>query len=247
MDEEGPWGREFRRDRHSGVVATVSADVSINSSLPDAEVTVTVLLQVISVRPKQRCKDQIRRLCPTGDLQLKQVPRVRVSFRTWTRSKYPVFGWASSQRGVKDSLGSWQRENSPTGDLVPALDCAADGVTDEVSDLRGRSQSYVARVQWKWRGQSFGWSPSCPRLCTRRGRRWVEDISIDNATIPESIDEVTTRKHIQERDACDDKITGSLVELVRPLLEDSSTGNARILKSDQWVAGQEHIQEPEVK
>ena len=38
------------------MVATVFADVSINSGLLDAEVTAIVTLQVISVRPKQHAK-----------------------------------------------------------------------------------------------------------------------------------------------------------------------------------------------
>ena len=46
---------------------------------------------------------------------------------------------------------------------------------------------------------------------------------------------MTARKHIQEHDAFDDKITDSLVELIRSLQKDSSIDNARILEFDQWV------------
>ena len=43
---------------------------------------------------------------------------------------------------------------------------------------------------------------------------------LSSATILESTDEVTARKHIHEHDAAyDDKITGSFVELIRPLLK----------------------------
>ena len=90
MNEEDFWEREFRSTRQSDVVATISANVSINSSLSNAKITIIMLLQVISMRSRKRCKDQTKRLCSTKDFQLKQILRVRMSFKSKSMNEKQV-------------------------------------------------------------------------------------------------------------------------------------------------------------
>ena len=76
---------------------SVSADVSINSSLPNAEVTTIMTLQVISMRSSRNAevKKQIPRARMSFKSDEKQVLRVRMSFKS---KKSCEFGLLSNEK-----------------------------------------------------------------------------------------------------------------------------------------------------
>ena len=85
----------------------------------------------------------------------------------WTRNKYFVFEWTSSQRKITNSLENfWQRETSSSNDFVIALDCASNVIVDEYNNI---DNARIFQSCWKVRWQKIEeWTRMKSRLLIDR-------------------------------------------------------------------------------